>query len=125
MLRDSPLDVVLLATDLVEARDFYADKLGLPVLDESEHSLTFGCGGGSRLIISKSDTGTADTQTQAQWRVQDLAAELADLRSRGVKIEDYDEPGFRTEDGIYDAGSALFAWITDPAKNSLALLQYK
>jgi catechol 2,3-dioxygenase-like lactoylglutathione lyase family enzyme len=125
MLRDSPLDVVLLATDLDLARDFYADKLGLPLIDGSEESLTFGCGGGSRVVITKSTTGTADSQTQAQWRVQDLARELADLRSRGVKIDEYDEPGFKTEDGIYDAGFALLAWITDPAKNALALLQYK
>ena len=125
MLRDSPLDVVLLATDLDPARDFYSNKLALPMIDESEQSLTFSCGAGSRVIISKSETGTADSQTQAQWRVQDLAAELADLRSRGVKIEEYDDPGFKTEDGIYDAGFALFAWITDPAKNSLSLLQYK
>jgi hypothetical protein len=125
VLRDSPLDVVLLATDLGPARDFYSNRLGLPMIDESKQSLAFSCGGGSRVIISKSETGTADSQTQAQWRVQDLAAELADLRSRGVKIEDYDDPGFKTEDGIYDAGFALFAWITDPAKNLLALLQYK
>ena len=124
MLRDFPVDVVLLATDLNLAKDFYSDKLGLPLIDESEQSLTFSCGGGSRVLISKSETGTADTQTQAQWRVQDLAAELADLRSRGVTIEEYDDPGFKTEDGVYDAGFALFAWITDPAKNSLALLQY-
>ena len=125
MLRDSPLDVVLLATDLRPARDFYSNKLGLPIIDESEQRLAFSCGGASRVIISKSETGTADSQTQAQWRVQDLAAELADLRSRGVKIEEYDDPGFTTEDGIYDAGFALFAWITDPAKNLLALSQYK
>jgi catechol 2,3-dioxygenase-like lactoylglutathione lyase family enzyme len=125
MLRDSPFDVVLLATDLDVAEDFYGNKLGLPLIDKSEQSLTFGCGGGSRVLISKSSTGTADSQTQAQWRVQDLAAELADLRSRGVKLEEYDDPEFKTEDGIYDAGFALFAWITDPAKNSLALLQYK
>lgn len=125
MLRDSPLDVVLLATDLDVAKDFYGTMLGLPLIDESEHSLTFSCGGGSRVLISKSSTGTADSQTQAQWRVQDLAAELADLRSRGVKFEEYDDPGFKTEEGIYDAGFALFGWITDPAKNSLALLQYK
>jgi predicted enzyme related to lactoylglutathione lyase len=125
MLRDSPLDVVLLATDLDAAKAFYAEKLGLPLLDGSEQSLTFSCGGGSRVLITKSTTGTADSQTQAQWRVQDLAAELADLRSRGVEIAEYDDPGFKTENGIYDAGFALFAWITDPAKNSLALLQYK
>ena len=109
MLRDSPLDVVLLATDFDVAKDFYSNKLGLPMIDGNEQSLTFSCGGGSRVIISKSETSTADSQTQAQWRVQDLAAELADLRSRRMKIEEYDDPGFTTEDGIYDAGFALFA----------------
>lgn len=125
MLRDSALDVVLLATDLQAAKEFYAEKLALPLIDDSEESLTFSCGGGSRVLITKSTTGTADSQTQAQWRVQDLSAELADLRSRGVKIAEYDDPGFKTEDGIYDAGFALLAWITDPGGNSLALLQYK
>jgi catechol 2,3-dioxygenase-like lactoylglutathione lyase family enzyme len=89
MLSDSPLDVVLLATELDPARDFYSNKLGLPMIDESEESLTFSCGGGSGVIISKSGTGTADSQTQAQWRVQDLASELADLRfdpSRGSRV---------------------------------------
>lgn len=125
MLRDSALDVVLLATDLQAAKEFYAEKLALPLIDDSEESLTFSCGGGSRVLITKSTTGTADSQTQAQWRVQDLSAELADLRSRGVKIAEYDDPGFKTEDGIYDAGFAFVAWITDPGGNSLALLQYK
>src|SRR4051812_32344985 len=108
MLRESPLDVVLLATDLDVARDFYSNKLGLPLINGSEQSLTFSCGDGSRVIISKSESGTADSQTQAQWRVEDLAAELSDLRSRSVKIEEYDGPGFKTEDGIYDAGFAPF-----------------
>lgn len=79
------------------------------MIDESEQTLTLSCGGGSRVNIVKSVAGTADSQTQAQWRVQRLAAELADLRCRVVKIEEYDDPGFTTEDGIYDAGFALFA----------------
>lgn len=95
------------------------------MIDESEQTLTFSSGGGSRVNIVKSVAGTADSQTQAQWRVQRLAAELADLRCRVVKIEEYDEPGFTTEDGIYNAGFALFASITDPAKNSLSLPRYK
>jgi predicted enzyme related to lactoylglutathione lyase len=125
MLSDSPLDVLLLATDLDVAKDFYANKLALPLIEESEHTLKFSCGGDARLLITKSSTGTADSQTQAQWRVQDLAAELADLRSRGVEIQEYDDPGFKTVDGIYDAEWGLCAWITDPGKNSLALVQYK
>jgi hypothetical protein len=36
--------------------------------------------------VTKSTTGTADEQTQAGWRVDDLAAELAELRSRGVEL---------------------------------------
>jgi hypothetical protein len=41
--------------------------------------------------------------------VSDLAAEVAELRSRGVKVEDYDEPGLKTVDGIADVGFALSA----------------
>jgi hypothetical protein len=107
------------------AKDFYSNKLGLPLIDGSEQSLMFSCGDGSTVIISKSESGTAHSQAQSQWRVQDLAAELSNLRSRGVKIEEYDDPGFKAEDGIYDSGFGVSAWITDPAKNALPLLQNK
>jgi len=68
MLRDSPLDVVLLATDLDVARDFYSNKLGLALIDGSGQRLTFSCGDDSRVIISKSESGTADSQTRAPTR---------------------------------------------------------
>jgi hypothetical protein len=57
--------------------------------------------------------------------VSDLAAEVADLRSRGVAVEEYDEPGMKTVDGIADVGFALAAWLVDPHGNSLGLLQLK
>jgi hypothetical protein len=75
--------------------------------------------------VTKSTTGTADTQTQASWQVTDLQAEVADLRARGVKIEDYDLPGLKTENGIVDIGFALAAWMIDPGKNALGILQIK
>jgi hypothetical protein len=31
-----------------------------------------------------------------------------------VKVEDYDLPGLKTEDGIADIGFAWAAWIVDP-----------
>jgi hypothetical protein len=55
----------------------------------------------------------------------DLAAELAELRSRGVKVEDYDEPWLKTVDGIADVGFALSAWLVDPHGNTIGLLQFK
>src|SRR5437773_1308461 len=65
MLGDHPVDVMLLATDLGVARRFYGGKLGLEVLREDEQFLTFRCGGDSRLIVTKSTTGTADQATKA------------------------------------------------------------
>lgn len=124
MLGDFSIDVVLLATDLDAARGFYRDKIGLEILNDSPSGVTFRCGT-NRLTVTKSTVGTADSQTQASWRVEDLEAELALLRSRGVKIEDYDLPGLKTEDGIADIGFARIAWFIDPAKNCLGVLQLK
>jgi hypothetical protein len=55
--------------------------------------------------------------------VPDVRAEVADLRSRGVTVEDYDMPGLKTEDGIADLGFAWAALIVDPGKNALGILQ--
>jgi catechol-2,3-dioxygenase len=123
MLGDHPVDVMLLATDLDVARQFYGGTLGLEVLLEDEQFLTFRCGGDSRLVVTKSSTGIADQATKASWRVGDIGGEVAQLRARGVKIDDLPELG--TIDGIADIGFALAAWFTDPHHNSLSLLQLK
>jgi catechol 2,3-dioxygenase-like lactoylglutathione lyase family enzyme len=125
MLGTHPIHPVLLATDLAAARDFYHAKLGLEVLNESDAAIVFRCGGGTQLAVTKSTTGTADTQTQASWNVTDVRAEVAELRARGVKVEDYDLPGLQTRDGIADIGFAWAAWIVDPGKNALGILQVK
>jgi hypothetical protein len=56
------------------------------------------------------------------WQVSDIRAEVAELRARGIKVEDYDTPGLKTEGGIADTGSA---WIIDPGMNALGILQIK
>jgi catechol-2,3-dioxygenase len=103
---------MLLATDLGVARRFYGDTLGLSVLLEDEQFLTFRCGGDSRLVVTKSTIGTADEATKASWRVDDIAGEVAELRARGVEIQDL--PELNTIDGIADIGFALAAWFVDP-----------
>jgi catechol 2,3-dioxygenase-like lactoylglutathione lyase family enzyme len=125
MLSNCPIDVVLLSMDLAAAKDFYAGKLGLPVLSETEGGVTFQCGGDTRLVITKSSVGTKDEQTQAAFRVADLRAEVSELRQRGVSIEDYDLPGLKTDDGIADIGFAWMAWFIDPGQNCVAMMQLK
>jgi catechol-2,3-dioxygenase len=123
MLADYPIDVMLLATDLQVAKDFYGHRIGLEVILETDQFITFRCGGDSRLVVTKSSTGTADQATKACWRVSDLTAEVANLRGRGIKIEDL--PDLHTIDGVADIGFAYAAWFTDPHQNSVGLLQFK
>jgi catechol-2,3-dioxygenase len=125
MLANNPIDPMILATDLTVAREFYGERIGLELLLESDDFLTFKCGGDSRLVVTRSSTGTTEPQTKASWRVSDLAAEVAELRSRGVAVQELDEPGLKTVDGIADVGFALAAWLVDPHGNSIGLLQFK
>jgi catechol 2,3-dioxygenase-like lactoylglutathione lyase family enzyme len=125
MLGNSPVHPVLLAQDLVAARRFYHEQLGLEIIVDREGAIEFRCGGGTTLAVSRSTTGTADSQTKVAWEVADLRAELEELRSRGVTIEDYDTPGLKTENGIADIGFAWMAWVVDPGRNALAIMQRK
>jgi hypothetical protein len=81
--------------------------------------------GDSRLVVTKSETGTSEQQTKASWRVGDLASEVATLRARDVEVLEYDEPGLKTVDGIADVGFALSAWVVDPSGNTIGMLQFK
>jgi catechol-2,3-dioxygenase len=125
MLANHPIDPMILATDLAVAREFYGDRIGLEVVLESDDFVTFRCGGDTRLVVTRSSTGTSEPQTKASWRVTDVAAEVGELRSRGVEVQEYDEPGLKTIDGIADVGFALAAWFTDPHGNAIGLLQIK
>ena len=98
--------------------------LWVDFIDETDTSMNFRSGP-TQFNVNLSTTGPADSQTQASWRVTDLRAELELLRGRGVKIEEYDMPGLKTEDGIADIGFAWAAWIVDPGGNALGILQLK
>ncbi len=125
MLSDHPVFPILLSTDLAASRTFYHDTLGLEIMREDDDRIVFRCGGGTQLVISGSTAGTSDTQTQMAWRVPDLRAALADLRARGVRIEEYEAPAPVTVDGIADMGHSWAAWFIDPDRNVLAVVQPK
>jgi catechol-2,3-dioxygenase len=125
MLAEHPIDVMLTAADLGAVRRFYGDGVGLEVLVESDDFVTFRCGGDSRLVVTRTSAPSSEQTTKASWRVDDVAAEVAELRARGVEVVDYDEPGLRTVDGVADVGFALSAWFVDPGGNTIGMLQFK
>jgi catechol-2,3-dioxygenase len=124
MLSEFPIHPVLLSTDLAASKRFYAETLGLEVLEEDDKAISYGTGG-TRLTVTESTVGSKDEQTKVSWRVADLRAELDELAGRGVKAEEYDSEELKTVDGIADRGSVWAAWITDPDGNSLEIEQPK
>ena len=126
MLSDHPVFPILLSTDLAASRTFYRDVLGLEILrEDAGDRIVFRSGGGTQFAVTHSTVGTADTQTQMAWRVPDLPAAIADLRSRGVHIQEYSTPDPVTDGGIADMGHSWAAWFVDPSRNVLAVVQPK
>ena len=130
MLSDHPVFPILLSTDMEASRAFYRDTLGMElvredVVDGEVDRLVFRTGGTSQFVVTHSTVGTADSQTQMAWRVADLAAEVAALRARGVRIEEYTAPDPVTVDGIADMGHSWAAWIIDPSRNCIAMVEPK
>jgi catechol 2,3-dioxygenase-like lactoylglutathione lyase family enzyme len=125
VLGDHPVYPILLSTDMAASRAFYHDRLSLEILSEDEERIVLRCGDGTRLLISRSTTGTRDTQTQVAWRVPDIRAAVADLRGRGVTIEEYAAPDPPTVDGVADMGHSWAAWFIDPSRNVLSVIEPK
>ena len=51
-----------------------------------------------------------------------MRADVTALRARGVVFEEYDMPGFKTDDGVASMGDGLYAaWFKDSEGNILAL----
>ena len=125
MLSEYPVFPILLSTNLSASREFYGGRLALELVSEGEERLVYRCGSETRLILSLSTVGTHDTQTQVAWRVPDIHAAVADLRSRGIRVEDYAEPDPVTTDGVADMGHSWAAWFIDPSGNVLSVIQPK
>jgi predicted enzyme related to lactoylglutathione lyase len=126
VLNDNAVFPILLSTDLDAARTYYHELLGLDILREDEGDrIVFRAGAGTQIAVTASTVGTSDTQTQMAWRVPEIRAAVAELRARGVRIEEYEAPDPVTVDGVADMGHSWAAWFIDPSGNVLSVVQPK
>jgi catechol 2,3-dioxygenase-like lactoylglutathione lyase family enzyme len=123
MLKDSPTHTTLPCSDLERARAWYADKLGVEPTDESPAGLTYEGPHGSRYFLFQSGGAPSGDHTQMGWRVGDIMAEVADLKSRGVRFEEYDFPGFDRATSVAQTGPIQSAWFKDSEGNLLGIVQ--
>ena len=86
MLSDARIAPTLPVSDMARARRFYEDTLGLTVEVEVEGTVRFKCGSGTGLALYEQPTEAID-RTVAAFEVDDIDAEVDELRGRGVDVE--------------------------------------
>jgi catechol 2,3-dioxygenase-like lactoylglutathione lyase family enzyme len=124
MLSKSRAIATLPSRDLKPLQTFYGRKLGLERLEGSaaEGYLVYQAGKKTTLMLFESSFGRKSGNTGVTFEVDDLDAEMASLRKKGVEFEDYDLPTVKTVDGVADAnGMGRIAWFKDPDGNLIAL----
>ncbi len=123
MLKDAPVGPNIPAQDIERAKKFYGEVLGLPAVPmEMKGGALFDCGKGTRLFIYERQ-GAVPEHTLATFLVANLETEMEDLKSRGVKFENFDVPGARTTDSVGTSAISKSAWFKDTEGNWLSILQ--
>jgi catechol 2,3-dioxygenase-like lactoylglutathione lyase family enzyme len=122
MLSTAPIRAYIPVSDVARARRFYEDKIGLRPKQEYAGGVIYECGGTEVFMYPTPNAGTSRA-SQAFWQVADVEKEVAELKARGVKFEEYDMPGMKTQNSIATGGGAKTAWFKDTEGNILAVSQ--
>ena len=122
MLNEQELTAFLATQRAGAALLFYRDVLGLELVADEPYALVFQAGGVT-LRIQKVESHQPLPYTALGWKVQDIAAQVAALRDKGVTCERF--PGMAQDElGVWLSPSgARVAWFKDPDGNVLSLTQ--
>jgi catechol 2,3-dioxygenase-like lactoylglutathione lyase family enzyme len=120
-LAQSQVTCMLPVKDLARARRFYEQSLALePVGLKPDGKFVYRCGG-TEIALFPKEEGTKAQHTALSFKVDDIAAAIAQLKARGVRFADYDYPGLKTVDHVCVLGAEKAAWFEDPEGNLLCL----
>ena len=122
MLSEYRCTAMMPSQNIERARNFYEDKLKLtPSMEMPDGSAMYECGGGTMIGVFPS-TGRSDGSfTQVGFWVEDVEAEMRDMRSRGIEFEEYDMPDFKSVDGLVEIEGYKGAWFKDPDGNLISI----
>lgn len=123
MLKNARIVPYIPVANVTRARKFYEEKIGLVAKEEYAGGVVYECGDGSWVFMYPSAGAGTSRASTAFWAVNDVVAEVAALRKKGVVFEEYDMPGLKTVNGIATGGGAKTAWFKDSEGNILAISQ--
>lgn len=123
MPADRSFGATIPAGNLQETRKFYEDVLGCEPVTEDEGGILYRSGDTYFSLYATPFGGKAE-HTLGGFVVHDVEAAVADLRAKGVTLEEYDLPevGVKTVDGIAEVPNGMkIAWFKDPEGNILSM----
>ncbi len=110
--------------DLEKAKEFYGQKLGLEVSENSMGLLDLQLDGNKILIYPK-DNHQPASFTILNFLVADIEKSVDELKSLGIVFEQYTNEDFSTDEkGISRrSGCPTAAWFKDPAENIISIME--
>lgn len=122
MLEHATLVAFAATTRPDDARAFYAETLGLEMIEDSPFALVFNANG-TTLRIQKVQELVPAGHTAVGWDVADMVATIRALAARGVTCEQF-QPLPQDEHGVWTAPDGTkVAWFRDPDGNLLSLAE--
>jgi catechol 2,3-dioxygenase-like lactoylglutathione lyase family enzyme len=124
MLGDKDAAAALAVKNMETAKKFYEGTLGLTKITGDDQMGILYKSGSSSILVYPSEFAGTNKATAAGWQVgDDLDKVVADLKSKGVTFEQYDNlPGVTREDDIHIMGDMRGVWFKDPDGNILSLV---
>lgn len=123
MLGKSAPTPMLAVKDLDRARQFYVDTLGLEAVGRMSDEVVSMKSGQTRIDVYRSEFAGTNKATALTFPVDDIQAEVGELRGKGIMFEHYDMDGLTRNGDIYEAEGMKTAWFKDPDGNILSLIE--
>jgi catechol 2,3-dioxygenase-like lactoylglutathione lyase family enzyme len=124
VLSDRRVHATIPVNDLDAARRFYQGTLGFSEHTSNRGAVLYQAGQGTLFAVTKSSGKASGSHTQMGFTVDDIDAEVADLKRRGVVFEEYDVPGLKTVGSVAQTGPNRAAWFKDPEGNLIGLISF-
>ena len=123
MLTNSPLYASFAVNDIAAAKHFYADTLGVRVIELGDGLLSIQAHNGYAVLAYAKPEHVPAEHTIVNFPVDDIEATVDRLTAAGVTFEQYPSGAIKTnEKGIAHPGPWQ-AWFRDPAGNILSVTQ--
>ena len=123
MLGKADATPMIAVRDLDRAKQFYTGTLGLRPTGEENSEVFMLKSGSTNVSVYRSEFAGTNKATALTFDVDDIQAEVSELKGRGVTFEHYDLDGLKQDGDIYTAEGMKTAWFKDPDGNILSMIE--